>query len=313
MLKASGGSEQTRDALYRLARLQRYRSGHRAIEAIAEAERIGQRTGDAMLETDARYSLGVIQLFAGDFGSGITNMIDGIESMGMELDATMAVSDDRVPWMADSLPSIDSQSLRDNDGGIDVLRANGMHHRRGGIPMFLANAGRFHETEAIARQFLEATADTATLGNWVASAKGHCYLGAAIARAHMSDPGGAREYFEAGRALYASLDHHAVMAFSMLNELRDSAIPFSTRDVQYRRLLGLEASEALRRAAGSFPEGLSSERAMLAVHFLDGRWDVASAIAGDIPNHGTAFLRQEVVLTMAAIARAQVSLPVHGR
>src|SRR5690606_4366507 len=107
LLKESGGSEQTRGwLLYRLARLQRHRSGHRAVEAIAEAERIGQRTGDAMLETDARYSLGIIQLFGGEFGPGITNMVDGIERMETQLDATMVTSDDRVPWMADSLPSV---------------------------------------------------------------------------------------------------------------------------------------------------------------------------------------------------------------
>jgi DNA-binding CsgD family transcriptional regulator len=305
-LEENGGPEQTRGwLLYRLARLQRYRGGRQAIEAFAEAERIGKRTGDLMLETDARYSLGILQLFSGDFGAGIANMVDGIERMETQLDATMIGSDDRIPWMADSLPSVDRQSLLAHDGGIDVLRTRGMHHRRGGIPLFLAQAGRLREAEAIAQQFLDATADSSALGNWVISAKGHCHLGAAIARAHLGDPEGARAHFEAGRALYASLDHHAVMAFSMLSELRESVIPFSTRDVAYRRKLGLDASDALRRAAGSFPEGLSPERAMLAVHFLDGRWDEARAIASDIPNHGTALLRREVVLTMAAIARAQ--------
>jgi len=306
LLAESGGSEQTRGwLLYRLARLQRYRSGHRAVEAIAEAERIGQRTGDAMLETDARYSLGIIQLFGGEFGPGITNMVDGIERMETQLDATMVTSDDRVPWMADSLPSVDSQALRESDGGIEVLRARGMHHRRGGMPMFLAMAGRFQEAEAVAQPFLDATADTSTLGNWVASARGHCHLGAAIARVHMSDPSGARTHFEAGRALYASLDHHAVMAFSMLCELRESVIPFATRDVEFRRRLGREASEALSRAAGSFPAELSPERAMLVVHFLDGSWDEALRIASDSPSHGAALLRREVVVTVAAIARAQ--------
>lgn len=306
LLAESGGSEQTRGwLLYRLARLQRYRGGRRAVEAMAEAERIGKRTGDPMLETDARYSLGILQLFAGDFGRGIVNMVDGIEQMETQLDATMIGSDDRIPWMADSLPSIDSQHLRTSDSGMDLLRERGMHHRRGGIPMFLAMAGRFHEAEVIAQQFLDATVDTALLGNWVVSARGHCHLGAAIARVHLGDPAGARIHFEAGRALYASLDHHAVMAFSMLSELRESVIPFATRDVRYRRQLGMEASEALRRAAGSFPEGLSSERAMLAVHFLDGSWNEALSIASDGPNHGVALLRREVVLTVAAIARAQ--------
>ncbi|HET9659130.1 MAG TPA: AAA family ATPase [Thermomicrobiales bacterium] len=306
LLEASGGSEQTRGwLLYRLARLQRYRGGRRAIEALAEAERIGQRTSDPLLETDARYSLGIFQLFSGDFGQGIANMMGGIERMETELDLTMIGSNERIPWMADSLPSIDRRSLLASDGGIDVLRRAGMHHRRGGIPMFLAQAGRFREADAIARQFLEATADTPALGNWVVSAKGHCHLGAAIARVHVGDPAGAREHFEAGRLLYASLDHHAVMAFSMLCELRESVIPFSTRDVELRRRLGREASQALSRAAGSFPEGLSPERAMLVVHFLDGSWDEAQAIANDIPTHGTVILRREVVLTVAAIARAQ--------
>ncbi len=306
LLKERGDQEQTRGwLLYRLARLQRYRGGHRAIQAMMEAERIGRQTGDLMLETDARYSLGVLPLFRGEFGQGIPNMVGGIEQMETQLDATMIESDDRIPWMADSLPSIDRRSLLASDGGIDTLRARGMHHRRGGIPMFLAHAGQFREAIAIAEPFLEATADTAALGNWVASARGHCHQGAAIALVHLSNPVGARAHFEAGRALYASLDHHAVMAFSMLCELRESVIPFATRDVELRRRLGREASEALSRAAGSFPEGLSPERAMLVVHFLDGSWGEAQAIASDLPIHGTAILRREVVLTVAAIARAQ--------
>ena len=306
LLKENGASEQIRGwLLYRLARLQRYRSDRQALEALAEAERIGKRTGDLMLETDARYSLGILQLFDGVFDPGIANMLDGIEKMEAQLDATMIGQDERIPWMADSLPSVHLDALLASDGGIDALRTRGIHHRRGGVPWFLAQGGRFQEAEAMAQQFFDATAHTSSLGNWVISAKGHCHLGAAIARAHFCDPDGASEHFEAGRELYTALDHHAVMAFSMLSELRESAIPFATRNVRYRRTLGLEANEALRRAAGSFPEGLSSERAMLAVHFLDGNWDEARAIANDIPNHGTALLRREVVLTMAAIARAQ--------
>jgi DNA-binding CsgD family transcriptional regulator len=306
LLEESGGSEQTRGwLLYRLARLQRYRGGSRAIDAFAEAERIGRQTGDRMLETDARHSLGVFQGFSGDFGRGIANMVDGVEQMETQLDATMIVGDDRIPWMADSLPSTDRQTLLTTDGGLAALRERGMHHRRGAIPMFLAMSGRFREVDAIAQPFLDATADTSTLGNWIISARGHCHLGVAITKAHVSDLAGARSHFEAGRALDAALDHHAVMAFSMLSELHALVIPYATRDVPYRRRLGLEASEALRRAAGTFPEGLSPERAMLAVHFLDGLWDQARAIADDIPAHGTALLRREVVLTMAAIERAQ--------
>lgn len=306
LLQESGGSEQTRGwLLYRFARLQRYRGGRRAIEAFAEAERVGKRTGDRMLETDARHSLGVFQGFGGDFGQGNVNLVGGVEQMETQLDATMIVDDDRIPWMADSLPSTDLKTLRTSDGGIEVLRARGMHHRRGAIPLFLAMAGSFHEAQVIAQQFLDATADTSSLGNWVASARGHCHLGTATARVHMSDPIGARAHFEAGRALYATLDHHAVVAFSMLFELRDSVIPFATRDVESRRRLGREASQALSRAAGSFPAGLSPERAMLAVHFLDGAWDEALDIANDSPIHGVVLLRREVVLTVAAIARAQ--------
>lgn len=307
LLEEQGGSDRTRGwLLYRLARLQRYRGGRQAIDAFTEAERIGKRSGDLMLETDARYSLGVFRLFSGDFDRGLTDMVRGIEHMETQLDATMIVTDDRIPWLADSLPTYyNSNARRSNEGGIDALRARGIHHRRGGMPWFYAHGGQFHEAEAIAGQFLDAIADSPELGNWVVSAKGHCYLGAAIARAHFGDPETARAFFEEGRSLYTELDHHAVLAFSMLSELRELAIPYATRDLRYRRMLGTEASEALRRAAGSFPEGLSPERAMLAVHLLDGHWEEARAIADDIPNHGTALLRREVVLTIAAIARAQ--------
>jgi DNA-binding CsgD family transcriptional regulator len=44
---------------------------------------------------------------------------------------------------------------------------------------------------------------------------------------------------------------------------------------------------------------------MLVVHFLDGSWDEALAIANESANQSVVLLRREVVLTVAAIARAQ--------
>lgn len=294
--------------LYRLARLQRYRGGAPALDAFAEAERIGKQIGDPLLETDSQYSRGVYLCFSGDFLQGVEQIAVGIGRMEEQLDTITVGNEDRIPWMADSLPAVRELTFEGRHPAIDVLRSLGIHHRRGGLPWFLALAGRFGEAAEMAESFIEAVNVSPTLGNWVQSASGHAYQGLAIAEAFMGNPDKARDAFERCREVYRPLSHHAVEAFSLLSELRDHAIPYNACDVARRRRLAAGASAVLVRAGGTFPEGLSPERAALTLHVLEGNWEIARRIAEDVPVHGTVILRREVSTSISAIARAQGKL-----
>jgi DNA-binding CsgD family transcriptional regulator len=228
-----------------------------------------------------------------------------ITEMEAQLDTITQRSAERIPWMADSLPAVKAHELEGPDPAIDMLKRQGMHHRRGGIPWFLAMAGRIAEAQTMASVFVAAAESAAAMGNWVRSAVGHAYQGLANAAAIRGEPSEARSAFERGRQLYASLDHHAAIGFSLLIELHECAIPFETRDVARRKKLAGAAAAALGRAGGTFPPGLSPERANLSIHFLEGHWDTARAIADDVPIHGTVLLRREVTTNISAIARAQ--------
>jgi len=306
LLDGVSGEEQTRGwLLYRLARLQRYSGGTSPIEAFEEARRLGKQTGDVLLATDSLYSRGVFRCFAGDFALGMEELSGGINEMESQLDTVTQSNAERIPWMADSLPAVRERDLEGPDPAIDVLKRLGIHHRRGSRPWFLSMSGRVAEGETMASEFIDAASSASDMGNWVRSAIGHAHQGLAIAAAIKGRPEEARAVFELGRQFYKLLDHHAVIGFSLLTELRDCAIPFETRDVTRRRELAAAAAAALRRAGGTLPAGLSPDRASLSVYFLEGNWAAARTIADDLPVHGTVLLRREVTTSISAIARAQ--------
>jgi DNA-binding CsgD family transcriptional regulator len=306
LLEDVPGQEENRAwLLYRLARLQRYAGGETALQDFLESERLARSIENNLLAADAWYSRGVYLGFAGDFGNGVPAMVGGISSLEKHLDDRKSADPSRVPWMADSLALRPDRESESSNAGIDLLAERGIHHRRGGLPLFQAASGRLDEAVAIGQEFIEAVERAPAVGSWITSATGHAWFGVGQALAYQGKPGEACEALERGRALYEQLDHHAVIAFSLLAQLRDCVIPCQTDHPHRRQRLADWAEQAMRQAEGAFHPGTPAACAQISVLTLAGAWDDAVAIADLVPERSVIFLRREVTTNLAAIFQAR--------
>jgi DNA-binding CsgD family transcriptional regulator len=129
------------------------------------------------------------------------------------------------------------------------------------------------------------------------------YHALGIAHASRGHPDTALRVWRRARELFAELDHHALTAFTLLNELRDVAMTFRVADPAGRRRLASDAEAALGRAGGALPPGVSPALAQLNCLVVDGRWDEADRILEDLPLPGNSYLRREVTAARATLAR----------
>jgi DNA-binding CsgD family transcriptional regulator len=306
LLEGVAGQERTRGwLLYRSGRLQRYSQPAAAIDDLVEAERLAYLVHDRTLAADARYSRGLLRCYADDFRLGLPELTAGVTALeALPVDEAFS-SDATSAWFADSLPAKEITDGADFDSGATQLATLGVSHRRGTLPWFLAAAGRLAEAQSIAAGFLEQAERVPRTGELILSATGHAYQGLAIAGALLGCPEQARAAFARAREVYAALDHHAVIAFTLLGELEDILLPYYATDVVERGRLAAEAEEALQRAGGALPAAVSPRRAWLGVLLLEGRWAEAGAIAADTSNLGNYYLRRQVHGVLAQLARYQ--------
>ena len=306
LLDGVAGREQTRGwLLYRCGRLQRYSRPAAGIADLAEAERLATAVGDASLAADARYSRGLLRCFAGDFGLGLADMAAGIDTLEALHDDGTRTGGATAAWLADALPANELTDAADTDPAAATLAAGGTNHRRGSLPWFLAAAGCFAEARQTADAFLDRVATAPPPGKLVLSAVGHAHHGLGIVHAALGRPDEARQAFARAREVYRGLDHHAVIAFTLLGELRDVVLPYRTDRIAERRRLAAEAEEALNRAVGALPAGISSRRASLGMLFLEGRWAEAREVASEDIPHGNYYLRRDVSSVLGPLARHQ--------
>ena len=143
-----------------------------------------------------------------------------------------------------------------------------------------------------------------TPGDPVRVSTGHAYHGLGAVYAGLGRPADARNAFDRARAAYEVLEHHAVIAFSLLTEMRDVVIPYLTDCPAERRRLAAEAEAAIAHASGALVSGIitCSGRLLLAI---DGDWDQALWIIAETPPPGNGLLRREITETRAAIAYGQ--------
>jgi DNA-binding CsgD family transcriptional regulator len=306
LLKDASGQERTRGwLLYRCGRLQRYSQPDTGIGDLVEAERLAHLVHDRSLAADARYSRGLLQCYADDFRLGLENLTAGVTALEALPTDESFPSGATSAWFADSLPAKEIAGNADFDSGAIQLSALGVNHRRGTLPWFYAAGGRLAEAQSIANNFLAQGARVPQAGELILSATGHAQQGLAIAHALLGRPDRARSAFAEARRLYGQLDHHAVIAFTLLSELEDIVLPYFPTNLTERRRLAVEAEEALERAGGALPADLSPRRAWLGVLFLEGRWAEAGAIAADTATHGNYYLRRQVQCVLAQLARSQ--------
>ena len=306
LLKDIPGQERTRGwLLYRCGRLQRYSQPALGIDDLAEAERLAHVVHDRALAADARYSRGILQCYADDFRLGLEDLAAGVSALEVLPTDEAFPSDTASAWFADSLPAREIVGDEDFDSGAIQLSALGVNHRRGTLPWFFAAGGRLAEAQTIATQFLAQVGRVPRAGELVLSATGHAYQGLAIAHALLGRPDEARSAFVEAREVYEPLDHHAVIAFTLLSELEDIVLPYFPTNLIERRRVALQAEEALQRAGGALPADLSPRRAWLGLFFLEGRWAEAREIAADTATHGNYYLRRQVQCVLAQLARSQ--------
>jgi hypothetical protein len=129
------------------------------------------------------------------------------------------------------------------------------------------------------------------------------YHGLAIAYAALGRADEAQRAWTQSRELFRAVDHHALTAFTALNELRDLALTYGASNPTARRLLAAEAEAALRQAGGALRPGVSPRLAWLGCLVLDGRWDDALRILKDLPPPGNAYLRREVTAARSVLGR----------
>ena len=288
--------------LYRLARLQRYASSAGALASIDEAVRIGLQTGDELLTIEGRYSRALLRCFAGEFGQGVLEMRESIAALETLMASDRHIGTSQMSWMADALPAVDWQEENQDGPAIEALADRGIHHRRGGLPWFLAASGHVAEAESMAEAFVTAAENAPAMGHWVRSATGHAHIGLAYVSSLRGDMPRAREHFARARRFYVPLDHHAVIAFTYLCELRDVVLVLQADDLAECRRVAEAAAAAVGRSGGTFPPGTSPDIALLRIHYLEGRWSEALAIAGTMPEHGNVYLRREINSTTGQIA-----------
>ena len=286
--------------LYRCGRLLRYANAARGIEDIIVARRLARLPGDAVLAADAEYSHGLLQCYADEWMSGLRTMEEGIrrvEEMPVE---PVEESYSTVTWFADALPTIALPTQDGIDPAAVCLAGIGVNHRRGGLPWFLAHAGHLERAMAEAETFL-AHVDQCGSGPLVLSAAGHATFGMGITYAAKGEPGLAREKYAAARELYYPLDHHAVIAFTLLNELQDVVLRYDADDLPRRQRVADEARAALERAGGALPLDISMGRADLPLMWLEGRWDDARNLVAESTSHGNSMLRRPVTNAITMI------------
>ena len=306
VLGESAGQEGMRaKLLYRCARLRRYSDPAQGVIDLIDAERLADLVGDRHLAIEARLARGLLHCYADEFGLGQMELKEGTEALEALPAEQMRTGGMTGAWLADAMPQQELVNEIDLTPTIMLLAATGVHHRRASLPMFLAPSGRLTEATSIGESFAIKIASAPRQSGLLLGAAGHNLHGLGIAYASLGRSNDARSAFAHAREIYKTLDHHAVIAFTLLGELRDVALTYFSTDLSQRRRLADEAEAALTQAGGAFLPGVSPRIAQLSRFFVEGGWDEIHQIAGDFQDPGNTFLRRETTATLGSLARHQ--------
>jgi DNA-binding CsgD family transcriptional regulator/tetratricopeptide (TPR) repeat protein len=304
LLRDVEGKEQTLvRLLYRLARLHRFSDQNGGLGFLDEVERLAERRGDRILSAQVIWDRGGQLFYADQIRSGVANVAAGVRAFeSMPLDETQSVATDGA-WLADALPETAPVDSTGEETAAACLHAAGFHFRRCVLPWMLAAAGQVMEALDIGERYVAVLAGMPGAKGGIRSSNSFAYLGLGIAHAALGRPDEAHRAFTRARELFAEFDHHAVMAFTLLHEMRDVALTYGASDPAARRQFASEAEAALGRALGALQPGISPRLAWLGCLVHDGRWEAAHQILVDLPAPSNTYLRREVTCTRAVLAR----------
>ena len=303
LLEDAAGQERMRGRLAcRVAYLLRFSDPDGAIEALDIAARVATQIDDAVMAAEVRWLRGLLLCYADRFRSGLTEMIAGIEALEAMPAAAAQVPAAIEAWYADALPA--STNI-DADADEDWAVPNDDYMAWRGAPLgrFLASPGHLHAAIDSCRRCIAVLDAVAETRSGIHAAVAFASHGLGIALAGLGRPEEALQALTRARADFAKLGHHALVAFTLLDELRDVSLSYGAADPATRRRLAIEAEAALGRTGGALRPGVSPRLAWLGCHVLDGRWQEADRILRDLPAPGNACLRREITAAHAVLAR----------
>jgi DNA-binding CsgD family transcriptional regulator/tetratricopeptide (TPR) repeat protein len=304
LLAGIHGQELTRARLlYRLARLHRFSDPAGGIDFLDEAARLAAQLDDAILAAEVLYGRGVMLCYTDRFRSGLATIVAAINALeAMSLEATRFFTPAET-WLGDALPEMAPIDMTGEDEAATLLHAGGFHFRHATRPWFLASSGQPDPAATLGERYVAVLAGAPGVKGGIRSSAAFAYYGLGIAYAALGQPDEARWAYARSRQLFAEFDHHTLVAFSFLSELRDVELTYDAADPDARRRVAAEAEAALSRAGGALRPGVSPRLAFLNCLVLDGRWDEALAILQELPEPGTAYLRREVTGALALLGR----------
>ncbi|MGI8485349.1 MAG: helix-turn-helix transcriptional regulator [Thermomicrobiales bacterium] len=306
ILTESPGQEALRaKLLFRCGRLRRYSDPAQGVMDLFVAERLADLAGDHYLAIEARLARGLLHCYADEFGLGQAELVEATAALEALPAEQMRTGGMTGAWLADAMPQQELVNEIDLTPTIKLLSTTGVHHRRASLPWFLASGGRLTEAIWIGESLNAQFASAPLQGGLLLGAAGHTNHGLGIAYASIGRPDDAREAHAQAREIYGALDHHAVIAFSLLGELRDITLTYFSTDIVQRRRLATEAEAALVRAGGALLPGVSPRLARLARLFVEGGWDEIHQILGASQAPGNAYLSREITATLGQLARYQ--------
>jgi DNA-binding CsgD family transcriptional regulator len=303
------GVEDAERTRYRLARrigwLQRFSDPAGALPAVDDALRAAARLGDELSVAELGWVRATLLGYSDRFRAAVTaqsnskRLLDALETVSIE---ALGMPNSIQSWFADALPAKASIDTTEDELDLERSREAGQRFRRSAWLWFCASSGQLGTSIEADEEFV-ASADVPRAWERILAAVAFTYLGLGIVHAARGHPDKARRMWTRARELFAEFDHHAVNAFTLLNELRDVALIYSAADPATRRRLAADAEAALGRAGGALGPGVSSSLARLNCLIVDGHWDEADRILEDLPLPGNNYLRREVTDARATLAR----------
>lgn len=303
LLEGRDGHERMYSQLvFRVAQLLRFSDPHAGINALDEVERLARQRGDAVLLAEARWMRGHLLCYLDRFQPGLAEILESLEILEAAPPGTARISATIRLWFPDIITATASLDLTEDDLLVKRLNAEGLDFRRCVYAWHVAAAGRAHEAAEIGEHLVNLLADVPATGGGVHIAAAFGNHGLGVAYASVGKPDLARRAWQRSRELFETVDHFALVALSLLGELRDVALTYGAARPADRRRVAAEAETGLARAGGALRPGVSPRLAWLGCLILDGHWDEVDDILRDLPDPGIAYLRREVTVTIATLA-----------
>jgi DNA-binding CsgD family transcriptional regulator/tetratricopeptide (TPR) repeat protein len=270
LMEQGGGEPQERGwLLFHLAMLTSYADHARTIAHLDEATRLAEIANDRTLLAYATCRRGWVRCNAGDPGRGLPEFEAGIAAL-------------------DALPE-DEQIPHVTLG--EVLRG---HNDRALLVVFLAQAGRYKDAQAVAQQAI-------ARGGEVSRA----YFGMGLVYAGRGRLEEARRSFDVARAGLRTLGHTHIEGWVAHYELAWVVLAYQTDRLEERQQLTDTARQAWAHAS-SIERNIIPDSALLALQFVEANWRDARVVAlAARAAFGTAASAHVPKQVLGDIARAQ--------